>query len=71
MVVDSNVKTAMEVNIFGVLNAAMKKYKFAKHSNFPNDTNIGPFKPDFTSRLKIDNTLMKLILAIEIKRKSL
>uniref|UniRef100_U9T0M8 Uncharacterized protein n=1 Tax=Rhizophagus irregularis (strain DAOM 181602 / DAOM 197198 / MUCL 43194) TaxID=747089 RepID=U9T0M8_RHIID len=40
----------MEVNIFGVLNAAMKKYKFAKHSNFPNDTNIGPFKPDFTSQ---------------------
>ncbi|PKC12654.1 hypothetical protein RhiirA5_411547 [Rhizophagus irregularis] len=33
-------ETAMEVNIFGVLNAAMKKYKFAKHSNFPNDTNI-------------------------------
>ncbi|PKK63519.1 hypothetical protein RhiirC2_136240 [Rhizophagus irregularis] len=53
----------MEVNIFGVLNEVMKKYKFAKHLNFH------PFKPDFTCRLKIDNTLMKLILAIEIKRK--
>ncbi|CAG8687605.1 7850_t:CDS:2, partial [Funneliformis mosseae] len=71
IVVETNVYTAMEVNIFGVLNEVMKKYMFAKQkdSDFSrNDPNIGPFVPDYTCRLKINDTFMKKILALEIKR---
>jgi len=48
----------------------MKKCKFAKQkdSDFPRDTALGPFKPDYTCRLKTGDNLMKQILAIEIKR---
>ncbi|CAG8597631.1 6879_t:CDS:2 [Funneliformis mosseae] len=70
-VVETNVYTAMEVNIFGVLNEVMKKYMFAKQkdSDFSrNDPNIGPFVPDYTCRLKINDTFTKKILALEIKR---
>ncbi|CAG8579021.1 569_t:CDS:2 [Paraglomus brasilianum] len=68
--VETNVYTALEVNIFGVLNKVMKKYKFAKQkdSDFPPGSNIGPFAPDYTCRLKISDTFLKQILAIEIKR---
>ncbi|CAG8694674.1 18733_t:CDS:2 [Rhizophagus irregularis] len=57
-------------NIFGVLNKVMKNYKFAKQkdSNFSLDSDIGPFTPVYTCRLRIDNTFSKQILAIEIKR---
>ncbi|RGB24922.1 hypothetical protein C1646_821327 [Rhizophagus diaphanus] len=70
VVVESNVETAMEVNIFHILNTVLKKYKFEKQkdSDLPRDTSIGPFKPDYTCRLKIINNLLKQILAIEIKR---
>lgn len=65
-----NIYTGMEVNIFGVLNKVMKNYKFAKQkdSNFSPDSDIGPFTPDYTCRLRIDNTFSRQILAIEIKR---
>ncbi|CAB4404884.1 unnamed protein product [Rhizophagus irregularis] len=69
-IVKSNVETAMEVNIFHVLNTVLKKYKFEKQNDldFSKDTYISPFKPDYTCYLKTINNLLKQILAIEIKR---
>ncbi|EXX63516.1 kinase-like domain-containing protein [Rhizophagus irregularis DAOM 181602=DAOM 197198] len=69
-IVKSNVETAMEVNIFHILNTVLKKYKFEKQNDldFLKDTYISPFKPDYTCYLKTINNLLKQILAIEIRR---
>ncbi|CAI2181050.1 15932_t:CDS:2, partial [Funneliformis geosporum] len=71
VVVETNIYTAMEVNIFSTLNKVMKKYKFAKQkdSDFPNDDpNIGLFVPVYTCRLINNGIHGRQILALEIKR---
>ncbi|PKK64568.1 hypothetical protein RhiirC2_787303 [Rhizophagus irregularis] len=70
VIVKSNVETAMEVNIFHILNTVFKKYKFEKQNDlgFLKDIYISPFKPDYTCYLKTINNLLKQILAIKIRR---
>ncbi|CAI2166669.1 19215_t:CDS:2 [Funneliformis geosporum] len=71
IVVETNVYTAMETNMFTVLNKVMEKYLFwkQKDSDFPrDDPNIGPFIPDYTCRLINNGIHGRQILALEIKR---
>src|ERR1044072_3125333 len=71
IVVETNVYTAIETNMFGILNEALERYCFSKekHSAFPNDPNIGLFVPDYTCRLiNNDEIYGRQILAFEIKR---
>ncbi|CAG8531054.1 1127_t:CDS:2, partial [Ambispora gerdemannii] len=72
--VENSVETAMEVNIFHILNSPLSpKFEFSKQkdSDFnPDDPNIGLGKPDFTCREYDgpDDHTGKRIISIEIKR---